>query len=632
MASDRLLSELQRQQKYLNRLPGDFTYPLFNAKQAIESQRASAYRNTAAAGREIVDNALEAGADKIHVVFDAERGEGNRRLVDAIAFIDNGSGMLPQMARYALSWGGGTHFDDPSFIGKFGFGLPNASINQTKRVEVYTRTSADEPFAKAWLDIREYDDFGVQSVPEAVESELPEFVQRYLDRRDWDLDHGTIVVWVNPDRLSYRTPAHLKEHLIEDFGIVYRYLLAGGDNPTELVVEGVQVKPVDPLFLQPQGQYYLPLEEGGAELALERLLPVRYYRDPETGERRLGRITDEDATSLDASDPNLLAVGTIAVRLSRFPVGFATDKKGSKRDGTTVANRRFEIRKAHYGLSFVRNHREIQTIDAFPRSARDKASGLGQWPLLQAYAYHVGFEVRFSAELDEVFGITNDKQSVRPMDDFWRVLAQAGIDEEYSREYNFQKKIRKEQVAPPEAHSEPTAAELSARDADVAVGSRPHIPERELDEANDRFEEVVKKRAAITGEAVEEARKAAEQETKRWPYRVDYYESEDGPFYKPEWVGSQGVVFINRKHPFYQVLYGDLLQLPGGARAKEAVDLLMLALGKAELTTEDDEQALWYEAQRKQRWSPFLATAMKSLEQRVPAPEPMSAEGEAEVA
>src|SRR5438105_80904 len=121
MTSDRLLSELERQEKYLSRLPADFKFPLFNAKQALESQRASAYRSTAAASREIIDNAIEAGADRIHVVFDTERSESGRRLVDAVAFIDNGSGMLPQMARYALTWGGGTHFDDPSGIGRFGF-------------------------------------------------------------------------------------------------------------------------------------------------------------------------------------------------------------------------------------------------------------------------------------------------------------------------------------------------------------------------------------------------------------------------------------------------------------------------------------------------------------------------------
>src|SRR6267154_2011068 len=99
---DRLLSEVDRQQKYLSKLPPEFAFPLFNAKVALESQRASGYRSTAAAGRE---------------------------------FVDNGAGMLPKMARYALSWGGGTHFDDPSEIGRFGFGLPNSSINQTRRVD-----------------------------------------------------------------------------------------------------------------------------------------------------------------------------------------------------------------------------------------------------------------------------------------------------------------------------------------------------------------------------------------------------------------------------------------------------------------------------------------------------------------
>lgn len=117
MASDRLLNELERQQKYLAKLPSDYGFPLFNAKQALYSQRRRGYRNSAAASREIVDNAIEAGASRVHVVFDAGRIENGPRLVEQIALIDNGSGMLPQMARYALSWGGGTPFEDPGFTG-----------------------------------------------------------------------------------------------------------------------------------------------------------------------------------------------------------------------------------------------------------------------------------------------------------------------------------------------------------------------------------------------------------------------------------------------------------------------------------------------------------------------------------
>lgn len=62
MTTNKLLTEIERQNKYLDQLPESFTFPLFNSKKALESQRQSGYRNTAAAAREIVDNAMEAQA------------------------------------------------------------------------------------------------------------------------------------------------------------------------------------------------------------------------------------------------------------------------------------------------------------------------------------------------------------------------------------------------------------------------------------------------------------------------------------------------------------------------------------------------------------------------------------------
>ena len=108
MVGDALLSELERQEKYLAQLPENYEFPLFNARQAVESQRRSGYKDTAAASREIVDNAIEAGATHVDVVFDTAKAKNNKRSVTAVAFIDDGAGMSPRMARYALSWGGGT--------------------------------------------------------------------------------------------------------------------------------------------------------------------------------------------------------------------------------------------------------------------------------------------------------------------------------------------------------------------------------------------------------------------------------------------------------------------------------------------------------------------------------------------
>jgi len=141
---DALDAEIARQENHLAQLPANFDFPLFNSKHAIESQRRSGYRNTSAAAREIVDNAIEAKASRIDVFFDQakrQKGKKDGEAVTAVAFLDNGSGMSPKMVRYALSWGAGTHFDELGTIGKFGFGLPNASINQTLTTRLPRRGS-----------------------------------------------------------------------------------------------------------------------------------------------------------------------------------------------------------------------------------------------------------------------------------------------------------------------------------------------------------------------------------------------------------------------------------------------------------------------------------------------------------
>jgi hypothetical protein len=623
-APDRLLGEIERQQKYLDRLPDSFRYPLFNARHALESQRASGYRNTAAASREIIDNAYEAGADEVQVIFATSRNARGQRIVSDVAFIDNGAGMLPDMARYALSWGGGTHFDDPSFIGKFGFGLPNSSINQTRRVEVYTRTDASEGFTCAHLDITEFSEYGTQEIPDPKPAALPSFVQSYLERQKIDMRQGTVVVWVNPDRLSYRRPASLKEHLLDDFGATYRYLLRTDEKPDglQLVVEGVSVEPVDPLFTLPTGRYYLAPDEGGAIIMQDRFLPVLYHEDEETGERHLRLVEEEDELS---EEPGRLATGAINVRIVRFPLGLADDK--GPRGDESEAKKRFEIRKTRRGMSFVRAGREIQTLDSFPRSARDVANKMGRWPLLQSYAYHWGVEIRFKPEFDEIFGITNDKQGVRPIEDFWRVLAAAEIDTAVREENKWQsaQRRRKPKSPPP---GEPSAAERAAYDADVASGVTLRVPTFFQESARKELEAEVTRLTGDGATSVKEARAALESESKRRPYRIEYFEAPYGPIFDPRWIGSQIVVRINKSHPFYETLYEELLRLAGGSRAKEGVDLLLIALAKAELTTESDELALWYQTQRQQRWSAFLETAMHSLGQKLETPEE-DAEGDA---
>ena len=80
----KLLTEIERQEAVLVELP--------DGRHAIESQRKSGYKNTARAAREIIDNAYEAGAKNVWIVFkrpsEEERGKRERRdAVSAVAFI-----------------------------------------------------------------------------------------------------------------------------------------------------------------------------------------------------------------------------------------------------------------------------------------------------------------------------------------------------------------------------------------------------------------------------------------------------------------------------------------------------------------------------------------------------------------
>jgi hypothetical protein len=627
--NDRLLTEVERQEKYLAKLPEDFSFPLFNAAQALESQRRSGYRNTAAAAREIVDNAIEAKATRIDVCFERPKALKLHQRADSIysmAFIDNGSGMLPKMARYALSWGSGTHFDDPAFIGKFGFGLPNASINQTKLVEVYTKTADASTISRAVLDVRLIKAHGLQSIDAPEEGvALPEFVQAYLDKQGLAFEHGTVVVWAEPDRLTYRTPALMKEHLLDDFGVTYRYLLQNVD----LYVDKTKVLPVDPLFLTPAARYFLPQDKGGSEMSADYNMPVRYTLDAETGSFALSKV--EDLSELDRDDPNLLAAGAIYVRVARFPYGFAEDPR-KVANASSEAQRRFEVRKTRRGMSFVRAGREIETVDVFPKSVKDQAKGLGNWPLLQSYAYHWGVEVRFDPDLDEVFGITNDKQTVRPIEDLWKLFASEEIDKQLSREQMHQRKIRKDErdrqkQALAEKSEEVTPAESAAAAADSMTGQKPRIPERSAAKARKDFNTAAAEHAKVNQTSIDAARKALDEAAKRRPYVVDFYDEPRGPFYKPERSnGSQIVVRINRAHSFFQTLYSPLLSLTGGAQAKQALDVLLIALARSELVVENEETAAWYLTQRERAWSEFLADAYRSLQQKMAPVDEESAE------
>jgi len=248
---------------------------------------------------------------------------------------------------------------------------------------------------------------------------------------------------------------------------------------------------------------------------------------------------------------------------------------------------------------------------------------MGDWPLLQSYAYHWGVEVRFDPVLDEVFGITNDKQTVRPIEDLWRLFAGEKIDAQLGREQTYQRKTRaehaeKEKAAKAERAANATLAETAAAAADTMAGKKPRVADRDKPKAREEFDAEVNRRSKVDEVSKEATRQAVLEEAKRRPYIIDFYDEPRGPFYKPEWLnGQQIVVMINRQHSFFQTLYAPLLQLSSGGDAKQALDVLLITLARAELDVDDGDPRDWYITQRERVWSSFLDDAYRSLQQKL---------------
>ena len=114
---------------------------LINEVRALESFRCSDFDVYSAYG-EIIDNSLQANASWIKIKIEKDHLQQRGRpyyKIKEIAFSDNGQGMNRETINNCLAMGYSSRYNDRSGIGRFGVGMTLASINQCKRVEVYSR-------------------------------------------------------------------------------------------------------------------------------------------------------------------------------------------------------------------------------------------------------------------------------------------------------------------------------------------------------------------------------------------------------------------------------------------------------------------------------------------------------------
>ena len=194
------------------------TTPIVQLQQFIQAIRDAGYRGTGSAVAELVDNALEADADRVDIDVRCDPEDTSARV---IVVADDGHGMSPAVLELALQFGGSSRFGQRTGTGRFGMGLPNSSVSQARRLEVYTWRKPGKTWW-SYLDVDEIRSGGMRAIPAPVRRKVPgEFGVR-------PRESGTVVVWRKCDRLSLRRQPALVKRLKGELGRVFRHRLWRG--------------------------------------------------------------------------------------------------------------------------------------------------------------------------------------------------------------------------------------------------------------------------------------------------------------------------------------------------------------------------------------------------------------------
>lgn len=237
-------------------------YEIVPASLAVKAMRDSGYKNAAYAIAELVDNSVQAGATVVEILCQEEEAKVLQRKsvrVKQVAVMDNGCGMNRDMLRKALQFGNGGRLDDRSGIGRFGMGLPNSSISQARRVEVWSWQNGHKSALYSYLDVGEIERGELNEVPEPTELDVPNvWVRR--SKTAGDAKSGTLVVWSELDKCDWRTAQSIFKNSEFTIGRIYRYFINSGRAKIRMAAflgratnpnTDDEVNANDPLYLTP---------------------------------------------------------------------------------------------------------------------------------------------------------------------------------------------------------------------------------------------------------------------------------------------------------------------------------------------------------------------------------------------
>ncbi len=379
------------------------SFSIIDTKMTVDAMRASGYRSTTHALAELIDNSFEASATAVELfgVSRRDASTGHFRL-SKLAVLDNGDGMDSLTLRGSLRYGHGTRRLRKG-MGRFGLGLPNSSMSQARRVDVWSWRTGATNALHTRLAIEDIER-GMIEVPEPAQKPIPRvFRESTLNGFE---DAGTLVLWSDLDRVNWRRASTTFRHTEILLGRIYRRFLASSDDRLDASdprdneigeqrtltcisvrdTEGsfetsavVDVRPNDPLYLMANSS--CPEDFGEGRMFQELKGSPFVVKMPYNGAVHDIRVRASYAPP-HVRDPE--------AKGAEWPAKWVLADAGHTPWGKHAAN--------NNGVSVMRAHREI-LLDESWLSGDDPRE---RWWKV---------EVDFPTALDDVFGVSNNKQA-----------------------------------------------------------------------------------------------------------------------------------------------------------------------------------------------------------------------------
>lgn len=383
---------------------------IFVIKTMGDALRNTGYKNIECAMSEIIDNSVQADAKNIIVIISEELNiKTGHKNISEIAFLDDGNGMTYEEIEGCLGIGYSTRTDRKG-MGRFGVGLPQASLYACPAVDVYSWQDGYNNCKKVFLDIDKIKSEEQTEIEDPISAKIPKKYEKYLkykvvvDNKEYDFtQHGTFVLWKNCDRVIPKTVNFLFKKLDFSLGQKFRYFIKeGGTSNIRLIHHENpdfthEIMPNDPLMLM-EDNYVLgnPSDPGNISPGKNINCTVPVFEPYANDEYPDGIVP----FMVKYEDPN-----TGEIKKSEVKIKFSK-VKNLFYDQTAIPNNpgRTELGK-HVkrleGISIVRANRE------FDFGQFDFYENINQ-PEHRWW----GCEIRFNPELDEAFGVANNKQHV----------------------------------------------------------------------------------------------------------------------------------------------------------------------------------------------------------------------------